>query len=121
MTTRYAVGDHDTRPWGTWEVLASADDHVVKRIVVNPGGKLSLQYHHHREEHWVVVSGEAVVTRGEEQLTLGPSEHVHLPLTVVHRVENRGSEPLVFIETQLGDELDEDDIVRVEDVYGRTG
>ena len=120
MTTTYAVGDSDERPWGRWEVLAVDPGHVVKRITVNPGGKLSLQYHHHRSEHWVFVAGEGLVTRGPDQIAVPTGGHVHIEQGVRHRVENRHDDPVVFIEVQQGELLDEDDIVRVEDVYGRS-
>lgn len=120
MTTTYAVGDSDERPWGRWEVLAIGEGHVVKRITVNPGGKLSLQYHHHRAEHWVIVAGEGLVTRGPDQLSVPAGEHVHIEQGTPHRIENPGSIPVVFVEVQQGDRLDEDDIVRLEDVYGRS-
>jgi mannose-6-phosphate isomerase-like protein (cupin superfamily) len=119
MVVNYTVGDADERPWGHWEVIAAGDGYVCKRITVDPGGKLSLQLHHHREEHWVVVQGEARVTRGDEVLALGPNSHVFIPVETAHRIENSGSTPVVFIEVQQGETLDEDDIVRLEDVYGR--
>lgn len=108
------------RPWGHYEVLEESPGYKVKRIVVNPGGKLSLQYHHKREEHWVVVSGTARVTKGDEILDLKPSQYVFLPLGIQHRLENPGKEPLHLIEVQYGSYLGEDDIVRVEDIYNRT-
>ena len=119
MAVNYAPGDADDRPWGRWEVLATGETYVTKRITVNPGGKLSLQLHHHREEHWVIVQGRALVTVGDDRRELGPSAHVFIPLEVAHRIENSGDEPMVFIEVQYGETLDESDIVRLEDVYGR--
>jgi mannose-6-phosphate isomerase-like protein (cupin superfamily) len=119
MAVHYAVGDADERPWGRWEVIATGPDYVTKRITVAPGGKLSLQLHHHREEHWVIVAGAARVTLGSEVLELGPSRHVFIPVGAAHRIENPGSEPVVFIEVQHGATLDENDIVRLEDIYGR--
>ncbi|GLK75318.1 hypothetical protein GCM10008171_05720 [Methylopila jiangsuensis] len=119
MANRYAVGERDTRPWGTWEVVAGGDDYVVKRIVVSPGARLSLQRHQFREEHWIVVAGEGVVTRDDERIPVSRGVAVHLPLHCVHRVENGGAVDLVFIEVQRGDPLDEDDIERLEDDYGR--
>jgi mannose-1-phosphate guanylyltransferase/mannose-6-phosphate isomerase len=86
---------------------------------VNPGAALSLQYHHHRAEHWVVVSGTARVTRGDEVFDLSPNQSTYIPLGEVHRLENPGKEMLQLIEVQSGDYLGEDDIVRLEDVYGR--
>lgn len=119
MTVKYSVGDADERPWGRWEVLATGDSYACKRITVKPGGKLSLQLHHHRQEHWTIVEGKAVVTCGEELRDVGPSSHIFIPLETKHRIENPGDVDVVFIEVQQGDHLDEDDIVRLEDIYGR--
>ncbi|MFT8765078.1 MAG: cupin domain-containing protein, partial [Gluconobacter potus] len=91
----------------------------VKRIVVEPGQKLSLQKHFHRAEHWVVVGGTAVVTRDAEQIMVRENESIYLPLGCVHRLENPGRIPLTLIEVQSGPYLGEDDIVRIEDVYSR--
>ena len=107
------------RPWGYYESLANGDRFQVKRIVVNPGGKLSLQSHFHRAEHWVVVAGTAKVTRDAETLVLTENQSVYLPLGCTHRLENPGRSPLTLIEVQSGAYLGEDDIVRVEDTYGR--
>lgn len=115
----YARGDSDERPWGRWEVLDAGDGFVVKRITVAPGAALSLQLHHHREEHWVIARGRARVTRAEEVLDLERSQSVFIPVETAHRVENPGSDPLELIEVQIGDRLDEGDIVRLEDRYGR--
>ncbi len=111
----------DHRPWGSYHVYADRDDHKVKRIVVLPKKRLSLQLHHHRQEHWLVVSGRGIVTRNDERIEVGPGEAVDLPREARHRVENPGDEPLVFIEVQLGDYFGEDDIVRFEDDFGRAG
>ena len=107
------------RPWGFYESLTTGDRFQVKRIVVTPGGKLSLQSHFHRAEHWVVVNGTARVTRDNETLILRENESVYLPLGCNHRLENPGRIPLTLIEVQSGAYLGEDDIVRVEDTYGR--
>lgn len=107
------------RPWGFYEQLIAGDRFQVKRIVVKPGSKLSLQKHFHRAEHWVVVAGTAMVTRGDEELMLRENESVYLPLGMVHRLENVGKIPLTLIEVQSGSYLGEDDIVRIEDTYGR--
>ncbi len=115
----YARGDADERPWGRWEVLDVGERFVVKRISVRPGGRLSLQRHNHRQEHWVVVRGRARVTRDEETLELGPDDSVFIPLGAWHRIENPGEELMEFIEVQTGDRLDENDIERREDIYGR--
>ncbi|MDE2514386.1 MAG: mannose-1-phosphate guanylyltransferase/mannose-6-phosphate isomerase [Rhodospirillales bacterium] len=108
------------RPWGFYESLISRDRFQVKRIVVPPGGKLSLQKHFHRAEHWVVVAGSALVTRDHEQLLVRENESIYLPLGCVHRLENPGRIPLTLIEVQSGAYLGEDDIVRIEDTYGRS-
>jgi mannose-1-phosphate guanylyltransferase/mannose-6-phosphate isomerase len=107
------------RPWGNYETVDESDRFQVKRIVVNPGASLSLQMHHHRAEHWVVVKGTAVVTRGEEEITLTEDQSVYVPLGTKHRLVNPGLIPLELIEVQTGSYLGEDDIVRFEDIYGR--
>jgi mannose-1-phosphate guanylyltransferase/mannose-6-phosphate isomerase len=107
------------RPWGWYDAIDSGDRFQVKRIVVNPGGSLSLQMHHHRAEHWVVVKGTAEVTKGEETFLLGENESTYIPLGHVHRLANPGKVPLEIIEVQSGSYLGEDDIVRLHDTYGR--
>jgi mannose-1-phosphate guanylyltransferase/mannose-6-phosphate isomerase len=107
------------RPWGSFDSVDAGDRFQVKRITVNPGGKLSLQMHHHRAEHWVVVSGTARITRGDEVVLLSENESTFIPLGVRHRLENPGRIPLELIEIQSGPYLGEDDIVRFEDVYQR--
>ncbi|MEI7712341.1 MAG: mannose-1-phosphate guanylyltransferase/mannose-6-phosphate isomerase [Rhodospirillales bacterium] len=107
------------RPWGFYESLIQGDRFQVKRIVVHPGRQLSLQSHYHRAEHWVVVNGTAKVTRDSEVMILRENESVYLPLGCVHRLENPGRIPLTLIEVQSGAYLGEDDIVRLEDTYGR--
>jgi mannose-1-phosphate guanylyltransferase/mannose-1-phosphate guanylyltransferase/mannose-6-phosphate isomerase len=107
------------RPWGHYDSVDSGDRHQTKRIVVNPGAKLSLQKHHHRAEHWVVVKGTALVTRGEEQILLTENESTYIPLGTVHSLENPGVIPLEIVEVQSGSYLGEDDIVRLGDNYGR--
>ena len=107
------------RPWGFYESLITGERFQVKRIVVTPGGKLSLQSHFHRAEHWVVVNGTARVTRDADTVILRENESVYLPLGCIHRLENPGKIPLTLIEVQSGAYLGEDDIVRVEDTYGR--
>ena len=108
------------RPWGFYECLIQGDRFQVKRIVVTPGRKLSLQKHFHRAEHWVVVNGSALVTRDDETFLVRENESVYLPLGCVHRLENPGKIPLALIEVQSGAYLGEDDIVRIDDVYNRT-
>ena len=107
------------RPWGTYEVLTESDGYKVKRITVVPGGRLSLQSHQHRAEHWVVVSGTATVTVGENVREVAMNEHVHIPLQAQHRLENYTDDLVVLIEVQSGLYLGEDDIKRYEDIYGR--
>jgi len=108
------------RPWGFYESLIHGDRFQVKRIVVTPGHKLSLQKHFHRAEHWVVVNGTAVVTRDGDEILVRENESIYLPLGTVHRMENPGRIPLTLIEVQSGSYLGEDDIVRLEDTYGRS-
>ncbi len=108
------------RPWGAYDSIDTGERFQVKRITVKPGGVLSLQMHHHRAEHWIVVSGTARVTRGEETLLLSENQSTYIPLGVTHRLENPGMVPLELIEVQSGSYLGEDDIVRFEDMYGRS-
>ncbi len=108
------------RPWGSYEGITNSDRFQVKRIMVNPGSKLSLQKHHHRSEHWIVVEGTALVTRGTEEILLTEDQSTYIPLGTIHRLENPGVIPLEIIEVQTGSYLGEDDIVRLEDNYGRS-
>ena len=107
------------RPWGSYDSIDSGERFQVKRLVVRPGGVLSLQMHHHRAEHWVVVSGTARITRGEETFLLEENQSTYIPIGVRHRIENPGRIPLHIIEVQSGAYLGEDDIVRFDDRYGR--
>jgi mannose-1-phosphate guanylyltransferase/mannose-6-phosphate isomerase len=107
------------RPWGAYECIDAADRFQVKHITVHPGATLSLQMHHHRAEHWIVVRGTARVTCGDEVLTLSENQSTYIPLGTTHRLENPGKIPLELIEVQSGSYLGEDDIVRFEDKYGR--
>jgi mannose-1-phosphate guanylyltransferase/mannose-6-phosphate isomerase len=107
------------RPWGTYTVLEEGPGFKIKRIVVKPRASLSLQMHYHRSEHWVVVSGTAKVTNGEQELLVRTNESTFIPAGHRHRVENPGKVDLVMIEVQSGNYLGEDDIVRFEDRYGR--
>ena len=107
------------RPWGTYTVLEEGPNFKIKRIVVNPGAKLSMQMHRHRAEHWVVVSGVATITNNEIEFTLNENQSTYISKTHRHRLENKGSEPLAIIEVQCGDYVGEDDIVRFDDKYGR--
>ncbi len=108
------------RPWGAYQSIDSADRFQVKRITVNPGATLSLQKHHHRAEHWIVVKGTALITKGDEQIMLTENQSIYIPLGIVHRLENPGVIALELIEVQSGSYLGEDDIVRFEDTYGRS-
>ena len=107
------------RPWGSFEHLLDCKYCKVKRIIVKPGQKLSYQYHHKRNEVWVVVQGVATVTLDNKVVDVKETEIVNIPVTTKHRVENKGTEDLVFIETQTGSYFGEDDIVRLDDDYGR--
>ncbi|MBP3515314.1 MAG: phosphomannose isomerase type II C-terminal cupin domain [Alphaproteobacteria bacterium] len=120
MANTYKKGDKDNRPWGTWEVLDAGDNFCVKRICVTPGNILSLQSHNFRSEHWIIVKGEAVVTLGEEKIVKKADESVYIPVKTKHRIQNDTKENMEFIEIQTGENLDESDIIRYEDIYGRT-
>ena len=118
---RIEVNDHSRvyRPWGNYEGIDIGNRYQVKRLVVKPGARLSLQKHHHRAEHWVVVRGTAKITKGEEVFILSENQSTYIPLGEMHRLENPGSIDLELIEVQSGSYLGEDDIVRVDDKYGR--
>ncbi len=107
------------RPWGAYTVVHRGNKFQVKVIEVDCGKRLSLQSHRQRDEHWTIVSGTARVTKGESSFEIAENQTVHIPRTVVHRIANAGAEPLIFVEVQWGDYLGEDDIVRLEDDYGR--
>lgn len=109
------------RPWGHYEGVAEGERFQVKRISVKPGGKLSLQMHHHRAEHWVVVQGTARITNGDQETLLTENQSTYIPIGATHRLENPGKTDLTLIEVQSGAYLGEDDIVRFEDIYGRKG
>ncbi len=119
MSNTYKKGDKDTRPWGTWEVLDSSDNFCVKRICVNKKSQLSLQSHHFRSEHWIIVKGQAKVTLGEKIIDVKANDAIYIEKETKHRIENPTQEPMEFIEIQTGENLDENDIVRYEDIYGR--
>jgi mannose-1-phosphate guanylyltransferase / mannose-6-phosphate isomerase len=108
------------RPWGSYETVDEGTRFKVKRITVRPGASLSLQLHHHRAEHWIVVTGTAMVTVDDRKILLEENQSTYIPLGARHRLENHGENPLELIEVQSGDYLGEDDIVRLEDIYGRT-
>ena len=116
MTVNY---EKETRPWGWFLIIDEGNRYKVKKIQVNSGAKLSLQMHHHRAEHWVVVKGNAKVRVGNDELILHSNQHVYIPEGVLHRMENIGDELVEFVETQIGEYLGEDDIVRYEDDFGR--
>jgi mannose-1-phosphate guanylyltransferase/mannose-6-phosphate isomerase len=107
------------RPWGSYEGIDQGVRFQVKRIVVNPAAKISLQMHHHRAEHWIVVKGTALVTNGDQEIMLTENQSTYIPVGVTHRLMNTGKIPLELIEVQSGAYLGEDDIVRFEDTYGR--
>ena len=118
------LSQHDThtkvyRPWGSYEGVERGERFQVKQLIVKPGGASSMQIHHHRSEHWIVVKGTAEVTLGEEKRLLSEDESIYIPLGVPHRIYNPGRIPMHFIEVQSGSYLEEDDIVRIDDQYGR--
>ena len=118
--SEYKIHREVYRPWGKYDSIDNGKRYQVKRITVNPGEKLSIQMHHHRAEHWIVVSGTAKVTNGDKTFLVTENESTYIPIGVVHALENPGKMPLEMIEVQSGSYLDEDDIVRFEDRYGRT-
>ena len=121
--SRHPAAQHGAtvyRPWGSYTVLEDADDCKVKRLTVNPGGILSLQKHFRRSEHWTVVHGTAKVRVGDREFLLERNQSTFIPVDTLHRLENPGTEAIHLIEVQCGDYFGEDDIVRLEDVYGRS-
>jgi mannose-1-phosphate guanylyltransferase / mannose-6-phosphate isomerase len=119
--TEHSLHREVLRPWGSYDSIDNGERYQVKRLTVKPGAQLSLQLHHHRAEHWIIVSGTARITRGDEVFLLEENESTYIPLGVKHRIENPGKIPLHLIEVQSGSYLGEDDIVRFEDRYGREG
>ncbi|MCU1426456.1 MAG: manC2 [Actinomycetia bacterium] len=111
--------ERDERPWGRYEVLLDGDDHKVKEIVVNPGTRLSYQQHARRAEHWFIVRGSGMVTLDGREVQVGPGTAVDIPMGTPHRIANVGTDDLVFVEVQHGEYFGEDDIVRLDDDYGR--
>ncbi|NRA61723.1 MAG: mannose-1-phosphate guanylyltransferase/mannose-6-phosphate isomerase [Psychrobium sp.] len=107
------------RPWGTYDSIDNGERYQVKHITVKPGGKLSTQMHHHRAEHWIIVSGSALVTNGDKKILLTENQSTYIPVGTIHALENPGKIPLELIEVQSGSYLGEDDIVRFDDIYGR--
>ena len=110
----------ELRPWGSFTVLEESRGYKIKRIEVKPGHRLSLQMHHHRSEHWIVVSGTAKVTCGDQELILGSNQSTYVPQCTPHRLENPGVINLILIEVQNGEYLGEDDIIRFQDDYARS-
>ncbi len=119
LKTRGSPIEFEVRPWGSFSTLEEGPGYKVKRLVVQPGQRLSLQKHRHRAEHWVVVTGTATIVRGAYHLTLGKKQCVVIPRQAWHRIENHGRQPVVIIEVQHGSYLGEDDIIRKQDDYGR--
>ena len=114
-----AIASREIRPWGSFTTLEEGTGYKIKRIEVNPGHRLSLQMHHHRSEHWIVVSGTAKVTCGDREMILGSNQSTYVPQCTTHRLENPGVINLVLIEVQNGQYLGEDDIIRFSDDYAR--
>jgi mannose-1-phosphate guanylyltransferase/mannose-6-phosphate isomerase len=119
--SEYAWHREVYRPWGSYDSIDDGDRFQVKRLSLKPGGILSLQMHHHRAEHWIVVQGTARVTCGDKTFLLSENESTYVPIGAAHRIENPGKVPLHIVEVRSGTYLGEDDIVRYEDAYGREG
>ncbi len=115
----HGLGASESRPWGSFTILEEARGYKIKRIEVKPGHRLSLQMHHHRSEHWIVVSGTARVLCGETEQVLSSNQSTYVPQCTAHRLENPGVIPLILIEVQNGEYLGEDDIIRFQDDYAR--
>lgn len=113
------VGETYTRPWGTYRTIEQRANYQIKHIVVNPGKRLSLQYHHKRDEHWTFIKGTGSVRLDDETKSLSVNDSIYIPKLSKHRVTNDTEHPVEFIEIQIGDYLGEDDIVRIEDDFGR--
>ena len=118
--TKNYLGNVEKRPWGNYHIIAKNSGYQIKEIKVNKTAKLSLQKHKNRSEFWQIVKGESKITLADKEYHLREKEHIFIPKGAVHRIENIGKEELIFIEIQLGEDLSEEDIVRVEDDYGRT-
>jgi mannose-1-phosphate guanylyltransferase/mannose-6-phosphate isomerase len=119
---RKEASEHLTtyRPWGSYTVLEQGPKYKIKRVVVNPGEKISLQKHSHRSEHWVIVRGTAKIVIGNEEILVHENESAYVPKSTLHRLENEGEIPVEIIEVQNGEYLEEDDIERFSDIYSRT-
>jgi mannose-6-phosphate isomerase-like protein (cupin superfamily) len=113
------IGQTYQRPWGTYKTLDQAEGFQIKIITVSPGGRLSLQSHEQRQEHWIVVSGLATITVNDSKKEYFPGSYIFIPLQAKHRLENFGADSVVLVEVQMGDYLGEDDIKRYDDIYGR--
>jgi mannose-6-phosphate isomerase len=120
MTSSTHTIKRTQRPWGWFETVSEAAGHKIKRLGVHPGQQISLQRHHRRAEHWVVVAGTALVTLGEQTFELGLGGHCDIALGQLHRLANQTSQPVEIVEVQFGSYLGEDDIERLQDDYGRT-
>jgi mannose-6-phosphate isomerase len=114
-----SVAERDCRPWGYYDVLTDSPDHKVKRIVVHPGKRISLQRHRYRVEYWTIIRGNPVVSVDGEDVALSPGDFIKIPLGATHRITNPGTSEVVFIEVQTGEYFGEDDIERFEDDFGR--
>jgi len=121
MSSSESRDKEETPPWGRWIVLDEGDHYKVKRFEVHPGRRMSYQRHARRQEHWRIVHGEGRVTLDGEEIAVSAGDGVEIPVETAHRIENTGARALVVIEVQQGDYLGEDDIVRLEDDYGRSG
>ena len=119
LKNAYADGEYGERPWGSWTVLEASKGYCVKHIRVSPGQRLSLQYHHHRAENWVIIAGEGDITLDERVFKVTAGDHVYIPVGARHRIYNTSDVTLKILELQSGDILDEEDIVRIEDDYER--
>lgn len=120
IPVHYSIGEEDGRPWGRWIVLDITPHLVVKKLVVDPGKRISLQRHKYRSERWIVMSGKASVQKDDERMQLQPGEGVLIPHNCLHRLANESSAPVTVLEIQYGELLSEDDIERFDDDFGRT-
>lgn len=120
MMTNNEPGKIYERPWGTYETLRIENNYQVKILTIQPGGRLSLQKHVHRSEHWVVVAGSPTLTVNDHTQIYAVNDSIYIPREAVHRIENFAAGPAKIIEVQVGDYLGEDDIIRLDDIYGRT-
>ena len=110
----------EKRPWGEFSIIARGDNFLIKKLIVFPGKRTSLQYHKHREEYWIVLGGKGRIVKGDDTLNISKGDFIKISKGERHRIENTGGENLIILETWVGDVLDENDIVRLEDDYGRS-